>query len=200
VAADAGPEAAPVVTPPVLAHVPSTPLRPEPPDTSAAYDESEYPVHEGDTLESICERYYHSPAYAAALRQYNLGQRKPTAARADGSLVPGQKLYLPSAAVLEQRYPGTAPKPAPAPASSLAPASGTVPAVYRPDATLYYRVQTPESLYTVARRTLDNGERWQEIHRLNPNFQSEQPLPAGTILVMPAGARVPQENQFAFNP
>jgi hypothetical protein len=54
-----------------------------------------------------------------------------------------------------------------------------------------YRVPAGgEHLYMIAQRTLGNGSRWTEIYRLNPQLNPEQPIPAGTPVVLPADARV----------
>lgn len=57
-----------------------------------------------------------------------------------------------------------------------------------------YRVPPGEGehLYEIARRTLGNASRWTEIYRLNPAVNTERRVPGGTILQMPAEARVTQ--------
>jgi nucleoid-associated protein YgaU len=67
--------------------------------------------------------------------------------------------------------------------SPPAPASAPVapPANYR-----QYQVQTGnETFWDIARRTLGYGERWGDIHRLNPQFNPREPLPAGAVLRIP---------------
>jgi hypothetical protein len=75
--------------------------------------------------------------------------------------------------------------PAPGGPPNVLPANGVAKGgkVYRvgPDA---------EPFYLIAQRTLGNGSRWTEIFRLNPHLNPEQPIPAGTPVVLPADARV----------
>lgn len=48
------------------------------------------------------------------------------------------------------------------------------------------------SLRDVARLTLGSDQRWEEISRLNPQVQPEGIIPEGTILLLPADARIPE--------
>jgi hypothetical protein len=46
----------------------------------------------------------------------------------------------------------------------------------------------------IARVTLGNGDRFHEIYHLNERrYRPDYAVPAGTILVLPDGARVPPE-------
>jgi hypothetical protein len=44
----------------------------------------------------------------------------------------------------------------------------------------------------IARRTLNDGNRWYDVYRLNPtlNPRPELPIPSGTILRLPPEAKV----------
>jgi hypothetical protein len=90
------------------------------------YDEQEYRSTAGDTFEKISERYYGTDKFAAALRQHNRHHaRASTQMSNDGTLAPGERIYIPPADILEQRYGDTIVKPA-APSQTL-PASYTSP-------------------------------------------------------------------------
>jgi hypothetical protein len=55
-----------------------------------------------------------------------------------------------------------------------------------------YRVATGgEPMYLIAQRTLGNAQRWHEIYRLNPRLDPELPLREGTVVLLPADARIP---------
>jgi hypothetical protein len=41
----------------------------------------------------------------------------------------------------------------------------------------------------IAARELKNPDRWSEIAALNPSWRPEYPLPAGTVLALPASER-----------
>ncbi len=209
-----------VTTPPLLAStVESRPLR-----TDAAtvdmYDESEINSGAADSYAGLSQRFYGTAEYADALRLWNRDHRKSTAiVGADNKLRPGSKVFIPSSTMLEKRYPDALPnlKPVTRLVPEPTPVSGTVTAGFNAVATpsanasvitpvaapappapavgpVYYKVTRPEPFYTVARTTLNDANRWMELVRLNPNFKSEQNLPVGTILVLPAGAKVPAEN------
>jgi hypothetical protein len=51
-----------------------------------------------------------------------------------------------------------------------------------------------ESVELIARATLGTGDRANDLLRLNPNLRAGQNVPAGTLLLLPTGARVPSEN------
>jgi hypothetical protein len=61
-----------------------------------------------------------------------------------------------------------------------------------------YRVQSPngESILDIAERQLGDRGRWNEIYRLNPNYQPQFRIPAGTELQMPAPAARPGGGAF----
>jgi nucleoid-associated protein YgaU len=55
-----------------------------------------------------------------------------------------------------------------------------------------YRVRDGgETMHEIARRTMGNTLAWQEIYRLNPslNPSATTPIPAGTLLRLPASAK-----------
>jgi hypothetical protein len=146
-------------------------------------------------------RFYKSEDYAEALRQWYAAKRPPIVLPPDGTLTPGQKLYVPTpVSVLTNRYPNLVPAIKNV-ESRMAP-GGVVPAVYStpaaPPAVTYYKVQKPETMADIARQTLGASDRWIDLRKLNPNSDPEKPLTPGTVLVMPAGAVVSAENAYTF--
>src|SRR5262249_7783475 len=62
-----------------------------------------------------------------------------------------------------------------------------------PPAVVRYRVgETGEPLYAIAQKTLQNGNRWQDIYQLNRSLNPAQPVPANTATDLPADAVGPQ--------
>ncbi|MBV9123445.1 MAG: hypothetical protein JO112_08820 [Planctomycetes bacterium] len=176
-----------------------------------SWDEETYSCQAGDTFEAISQRYYHTDRYAQALTLFN--RSHPRAAEGlllDPPLVqPGTQVFIPPARILERDYarvikpasagdnPSSAPSPASAGASSSVP-SATSPPTERigPAAAggKIYRVQgNGEMFLEVARRTLGNGDRWEEIYRLNPRFDPKNPIPGGQILRLPPDAQGAEE-------
>jgi hypothetical protein len=90
-----------------------------------SWDETDYVCKAGDTYRSISAHFYLNEAYAEALQLYNRNHpRASDAMRRDGTLVPGETLYIPPSGILEERHSAVIPKPAPA-------ATRPVPASYR---------------------------------------------------------------------
>jgi hypothetical protein len=148
-------------------------------------------VQPGDTYESLSQRFYGTPALAAALQEYNrtYGQ---TAAQREGKLVPGEKVFIPERPTLERPLPRTTPPQWPGPQGANGSSSGAGGFL----ATAQYRVRGPgERLYAIAQKTLGTGDRWQDIARLNPTLRGEQDVPPNTLVQLPNGANVPEENR-----
>jgi hypothetical protein len=79
--------------------------------------------------------------------------------------------------------------PAPAPSGSVPPAGNTGGAMTKP----YWVPQGGQHFYVIARQTLGDSGRWSEIWRLNPQIADpNQLVPAGTVLRLPAEARIAQ--------
>lgn len=160
-----------------------------------SFDEEEYRAKAGDTFASISVQFYRTDKYAPALLLFN--RNHPLAAagirQEPPVLQPGQIIFIPPTAVLEKRY-GSAPVEAAPPAerrSNAPPAPGAAPVSYA-----QYRIGGEgEMLYDVARRTLNNGDRWPEIHRLNPALHPEMRIAAGTVLTLPPGAAIDPANR-----
>jgi LysM repeat protein len=181
----------PAITPPL-------PLPGQPKVES--YDEEVYHCKPGDTFASVAQQYYHNPKYEKALLLFN--RNHPMAGdglKSDNpTLQPNDVIHIPPAKILENRYgtavPDLSPLPppgaaAPNPAGAAAPLPVAGPVTTNsPPATRNYQVQTKdgEMLYRIAEQQLGNGNRWMELHDLNPTWEPAQPVPAGTVLRLPA--------------
>jgi hypothetical protein len=177
-----------------------------------SWDEVTHVCKPNDSLESICDEQHYPRNYARALLLFNRDHQLA----ADGIrqeppvLLPGQPVFIPPMPVLEKKYghaiPGLTPLP---PAAGLAPAAG-VGGAPRPEpgnaapgtsfapppAERPYKVrQGGEAFYAIAKRTLGDGARWAEIAGMNPAINpNAQTVPGGTVLHLPADARVEPEN------
>lgn len=158
-----------------------------------SFDEEEYRVKQGDTFQAICTRFYQTDKYAPALLLFNRNHplASPGVRQEPPALQPGQAIFLPPTRILEKRY-GSAVPELPSPAAHTRGAAGersshaspgAAPAPSHPQ----YRVQGPdEMLWSIAQRYLGNGERWRDIHKLNPTIRPELAVPVGTVLNLPA--------------
>jgi hypothetical protein len=103
------------------------PLSPQPASTGASvtvYDEQEYASKNGDTWEEISKRFYMTDRYAKALARHNQNHARASArVRDTGQLAPGERVFVPQAYVLEERYADAIPRPTAAPASTATPAT-----------------------------------------------------------------------------
>jgi hypothetical protein len=92
------------------------------------YDEQEYVCKANDTFESISKQYLLSDKYAKALQRHNQNHARASLRMTEGGrLMPGEKIYIPQAYILEQRYADAIPRPAAA-AASVVPATAVAPA------------------------------------------------------------------------
>ena len=111
---------------------PSSPLaaasdKPAPPPASSVtvYDEQDYSCRPGDSWEAISKQFYLTDRYAKALQRHNQNHARASERMKDtGQIAAGERIFVPQAYVLEQRYGDAIVKPAPAPAST------TMPVVY----------------------------------------------------------------------
>jgi hypothetical protein len=189
-------------TPPIRLpdSLPTRPLSSVPAATPVAlttqvvsYEEIRHSVRTGDTFASLSTEYYNTDGYAKALLLWNQTHPRASDAMArDGTLVPGDKVFIPPVGQLEQHCSAaiSTVKPAPRPAGAIQ-TGFTTPAAAD---FAYYKVVEEESVEVIARRTFGTGDRANDLLRLNPNLRSGQTVPAGTMLLLPAGARVPAEN------
>jgi hypothetical protein len=197
--------AAPVaVTPPVVART-AEPRSATTQPVVESYTEQEYTVKQGETFATISKAKYGSEEYAEALRRHNLDDmfRSVPLDEKGGSIKPGQIVSIPDLQFLERRYANLLPKLSPLPeakldpkltrAAAIASAGKTVAAVT--EGPLYRVSAGGQTMREVASKILGDGERWNQVLRLNPTFRSDYALPAGSILTLPVGTKVPPENQ-----
>jgi nucleoid-associated protein YgaU len=167
-----------------------------------SYDEEEYRAKAGDTFQAISMQFYRTDRYAPALLLYNrshplgsLGVRQEPPV-----LQAGQPVFIPPTNILEKRHSAAVPDLTP-----LTPGRGAPIPERRSNASpgaaagspLQYRVPGEgEMMWEIARRTLQNGERWQEIHKLNPSLRPELRVAGGTVINLPADAQVDAANRL----
>jgi hypothetical protein len=131
------------------------------------------------TFAELSDKYYRSTKYEGQLRQYNLNVPGGATEGANGKVAARQNVYIPDKNYFEQP---AAPAPVAAPASV---------AVSRPKGQLtraYEVAEGGEYLENIAQVTLGNAARAQEIRNLNPRV-NQDPVPAGTLLKLPADAQ-----------
>jgi hypothetical protein len=172
------PSNTPTVTP--VAGVQSTP--------KTSYDVDIYETKAGDNWEAISREFFNDTRYAPALQAYNLN--KP--------LRPGTQVDIPPLHVLRQR-PG-------APQSGTGTGASTTMPVSRSDSAPdpwgpssgsastgngTYRVPRTTTLTAIAKSLLGSDQRWRELYDLNPQVADANNVPEGTVIKLPAGARVP---------
>jgi hypothetical protein len=183
------------------AAVKPTALPPPPkPTVSDSFLEEEYRLRGGDTFAAVSRRFYFTEKYGEALRLYN--RDYPIASsdlRQDPPrMTPGAQVWIPPIRVLEKRYPAAIPglQAAPAaPAAAQGAGPNWSPAQVQPASSTpkTYRVAAGgESLQDIARKTLGRPQNWGEIYQMNPQLSANPalPIPAGTLLRLPATARV----------
>lgn len=118
----------PLPTPP-LASASDKPASPRPASNGPSvtvYDEQDYSCRRGDTWQGISKHFYMTDRYAKALQRHNQNHARASERMRDtGQLAPGERIFVPQAYVLEERYADIVPKPAAAPASTTVPAGFT---------------------------------------------------------------------------
>lgn len=147
-----------------------------------------------DTLQKICQDTYHDVRYEKALLAYNRNYMPGNASIHNDppALQAGQQIMLPPLRVLESKYGSLVPNLTPvAPPSIPAAPAAQVPLTQTarsgPDTSRLYTVQGQgEMVWDIAKRLLGSGERWGDISQLNPGLDVSRPLPAGTVLRLPA--------------
>jgi len=145
-------------------------------------------IHEpkaGDTYEAISREFYNDTRFAAALRAYN--RNKP--------LQGSGPIDVPPLHILK-RYSQNQPQSGVVPVSQVNTqpewGSAAASAPVRTSAAKSFRVPTGGmSMRAVARLTMGNEQRWNDIYALNPQLRPDEILPAGTDLRLPADARNP---------
>jgi hypothetical protein len=138
---------------------------------------------------------YGTDKYADALLKYN---RDHSFMIKNGSLLninppplsPGQQVLKPSASLLERDYAGVI-KAAPTPPRILETPQPLTPGSITPVSASptggVYTVQNPngESILDIAQRVLGDRSQWHRIYRVNPGYQPQNMIPAGTKLTIP---------------
>jgi hypothetical protein len=164
-----------------------------------SYDEETYLCMQGDSFEEISLKFYQNKKYAQALSSFNRNHPRAAAALAQNPpiLRDGLALFIPPARILEKQYGRTNAELKPATSVAAAGMEKTVgvpaPAIRNP---VYRVVGANEMVSTIARETLGDMNRWNEIYQLNKqNFDPSRPIPAGTVLVLPADAQVRAQNE-----
>ncbi len=196
----------PIIAPsPPLASVPPLPTASAPPATLSpqveSFDEHAHFCRPGETMKSICEKFGYPEKYETALLLYNRSHAMtPDGIRHDPPILqPGQIVYVPQLKILEKRYPSSIPGLTPVTPAAVVPVSGTQPpATGLPgqsgaiSATArMYRVRVPgETFRQIAQHALNNPDRWSDIYQMNSRYDTLTPVPAGTVLQLPADARL----------
>ena len=162
-----------------------------------SWDERTYVAKPGDTFATISLSEYKTEDYAKALQLYNQNHpRTGDAMRRDGTMAPGDRIYLPPSPVLEKRHADVIVRSRPKPVT-VGPTGGDgfgpVQADFRVPAAapVYptYKVQGGgETLFRIAAQHLHDGNRWSEIAALNPGAPTDGNVPGGTILKMPTAS------------
>jgi hypothetical protein len=166
-----------------------------------SYDEEVYRTRAGDTFAKISQSHFNTDKYDKALERFNVEHPQASdALRQDPSrLEANQLIFIPPAYILEKRYGATLiPGYKPQADSSAAVAPRTANAAPRTDGNwnatqgfkLYQVKPDGESMWDIARSTLNNPIRWNEIAKLNPNLRPEYRIPGKTQIKLPADARV----------
>ncbi|MGH7169288.1 MAG: hypothetical protein ACRELG_03305, partial [Gemmataceae bacterium] len=98
------------------------------------FDEIEHVCKANETFESLSKQYFvGSPNYAKALQRHNQNHsRASKQMQTTGELTPGEKIYIPRAYILEERYADTIPKPASVTSSPTVPATFVAPSASQP--------------------------------------------------------------------
>lgn len=181
-----------------------------------SYDVERYVTKADDTsFARISQTIYGSDKYAKALAVFNKDHPFASEAlkQEPARLQAGQAVFFPPVHVLESKYPwaiGDAAPPAGNPGTRPITIGGTEPlvpsvgnpntmsgpppgtrptqtAAVNPDNTRNYTVREGgEHILEIARTVLRSSSRWIEVYRLNPNVRPEYPIPAGTVLRLPA--------------
>jgi nucleoid-associated protein YgaU len=185
-----------------------------------AYDVRKHVVRQGETYAAISRLFFTTDAYAQALALYNKDRDPRTAVLQPGMAVyvpPAKYLEREFRMVIpglqppaaRDRFapadPGRVPPAPPAPGSPVSRAGFSAPpadpkeavrdagkdAPARSTDEKRYRVRANDTLWSVAKETLGNGERWAEIYRLNRELLKDvTQLQPGLVLRLPADAKV----------
>ena len=201
------------VSAPVSFSPPQSPISGAPQVES--YDEETYTAKANDTFRAVSQQFYHSDQYDRALLLFNRNHPLATGNLQQDApvLQGGQPIYIPPCRILERYYgapvsnsvPSVPSSPLPSravsrpdPAGSVRQASASVvtpgtavPPTSSPSSVPLYRVRTGGEMFReIARRTLDNSDRWTDIYQLNLSYDPKEAIPAGSLLRLPRDAHV----------
>src|SRR5262249_44618752 len=127
--------------------------------------------------------------YAQALQLFNRNDSLLTDMGRDNELKQGQTISLPPAHILEKRYSHVIADPTQVRPGTPADPSRKISVATTPPTVSYQVAASGETMREIARKQLGNGERWNEIARLNPSHRPEYQVPAGTVLPLPGDAK-----------
>jgi hypothetical protein len=155
-----------------------------------SYDEEWYYCKPGDTLESISQKFFFSPKYEQALRQYNLDRNYQASFRQERpSLAAGQVVKVPPARILEKFYPSSLGlRPAPGPRSdgpTNIPSTPTQGADDLGTPREYQVRREGMTLRDIAKEELHDERQWTRIFNLNREWNPSAPIPVGTRIFLP---------------
>jgi hypothetical protein len=151
-------------------------------------------IQTGDTFKELSKRYYNgSENYDKALEQYNRNHGEASdPMQQEGTLVAGEKVFIPSKSYLEKHYrsliPGLPVEPPAAPAPEVR-GSGVGSQPVRKVVPAYEVPPGGESWQAIAQATLGSPDRAGEIKALNQGV-TQDIVPAGTLLKLPADAQI----------
>jgi len=142
-----------------------------------------YRVARGDTLVRIASREYGTQAreYIATLLAHN-----PAVARRGGRLYAGEELLIPDRATAAAG--GTVAAPTLAVAGEV-PVRSVAGPTAKTDGERVYTIRKNDTLQSIARRLLDDPERWREIQKLNRDLDPRKIVP-GMRIKLPPPVRV----------
>jgi LysM repeat protein len=179
-----------------------------------SFDMEVYVMKAGDTYATVSQLRYRSDRYQTALAQFNR-ERDPRLANPQV----GMAVFLPPAGYLERRFgvPGPGASPAPMSPPSPQPEATRIPPQAVKDiqptanriepisdtkaaanaewaqsaSSKRYKVRTNDTIWSIAKTTLGNGERWPDILKLNKDvLRDVNQLQVGMVLRLPEDARV----------
>jgi hypothetical protein len=171
----------------------STEVKPTVPEAAptTGFDVDLHDPKANDSYESISLEFYNDRRFAAALKAFNRNQ----------PLTGGRLVEVPPIHILKKRYPaqvgGVVPVGSTGGAPSSAPQWGPAgdksdPVPARATGTFRNTYVIPAgsgmSMKGVAKFTLGNEQRWQDIYFLNPGLRPDELLPPGTELKLPSDA------------
>jgi hypothetical protein len=175
------------------------------PKVTSHSDDVRYTAPTDASFAQLSKQVYGNEKYGDALLAYNrqhvLGRTNANLQQNPPILQPNQAIYYPPQNVLESQFgqhiktvatavPTVGATPPDVQISPPMPLTNQTPSANPPVAAAgTYTVRQTQHIFAIAQQTLGNGNRWTEILQLNPSLRTEQEIPAGTQLRLPANAR-----------